>query len=241
MKKQQRTHRYFGNELQLFDKADNWKSYFKNFISKYLKGQVLEVGAGIGGSTKILCDGKQHEWLCLEPDEKLSLVIDQLIARHQLPGCCISETGYLKDVDKEKKFDAILYIDVIEHIKNDYEEIRNASERLNRNGVIIILVPAHNFLYSPYDKAIGHYRRYSRKMANSLIPQGFEVKRTVSLDIAGLFVLLVNKFFLRQKEPTLQQILFWDKFLVPISKILDRLFFFHIGKSLLLVIEKSDR
>lgn len=97
MEKQQETDKYIGNELQLFERANNWKSYFKTFISKYLKGDILEVGAGIGGTTKMLCDGKQHEWLCLEPDEKLSMIIEQLIKLHKLPECCISETGRLKD------------------------------------------------------------------------------------------------------------------------------------------------
>ena len=148
MEKNKIEDRYIGKELQLFEKATNWKLYFKTFISKYLKGQVLEVGAGIGGTTKYLCDGKQREWLCLEPDKDLSIFIDKRIEQKELQACCVNKRGRLNNIDKGKKYDAILYIDVIEHLKNDYEEIRNASNYLNQNGVIIILAPAHNFLYS---------------------------------------------------------------------------------------------
>lgn len=240
MEKEKADDKYIGKELQLFECAANWKSYFKTFISKFLTGHVLEVGTGIGGTTKYLCDGKQEEWICLEPDKALSLIIDKRIEKKELQDCCINKTGRLKDIPKEKKFDAILYIDVIEHLENDYEEIENASNYLNQNGVIIILVPAHNFLYSRYDKAIGHYRRYSRKSALKLIPGNFKAIKNIYIDSAGLFVLLINKFILKQSMPTLKQVLLWDKFLITFSKFFDRLFFFNVGKSLLLIIKKNN-
>jgi len=241
LENQQEKDKYIGNELQLFDKARNWKLYINRFISTYLRDYILEVGAGIGGTTKILCVGKQKEWLCLEPDKSLSIVIDQLIARNRLPPCCATKIGHLSDLNNEKKFDAILYIDVIEHIENDHEEISNASKHLNQKGVIVILAPAHEFLCSPFDKSLGHFRRYSKKRMYSLIPEGFKAKkRVIFLDFSGLFALLFNKFFLRKQIPSLKQVLFWDRFLVPISMILDRLLRFNFGKSLLLVIEKKD-
>ena len=163
MKNQPEKDKYIGNELQLFEKATNWKLYLKRFISPYIKDYILEVGAGIGGTTQILCDGRQKEWLCLEPDKSLSIVIDQLIARKHLPPCCATKVGHLCDLNNEIKFDAILYIDVIEHIENDHEEISSASKHLNQNGVIVILAPAHKFLCSPFDKSLGHFRRYSKK------------------------------------------------------------------------------
>ena len=60
---------YQGKELELFEHAQNWKKYFASFMSPYLKGCVLEVGAGIGGTTKVLCDATQFYLDLLEPDE----------------------------------------------------------------------------------------------------------------------------------------------------------------------------
>jgi 16S rRNA A1518/A1519 N6-dimethyltransferase RsmA/KsgA/DIM1 with predicted DNA glycosylase/AP lyase activity len=59
---------YRGQELELFALATNWKRYVKAQIGKYLTGDVLEIGAGIGGATLALHDGTAHRWICLEPD-----------------------------------------------------------------------------------------------------------------------------------------------------------------------------
>jgi hypothetical protein len=56
--------------------------------------------------------------------------------------------------DVECKFDAMLYIDVPEHIENDIVELENASRHPNDNGHLIALSPAHEFLFSEFDKAI---------------------------------------------------------------------------------------
>ena len=53
---------YQGKELELFEYAENWKRYFASHMKPYLKGSVLEVGAGIGGTTKVLCDATQISW-----------------------------------------------------------------------------------------------------------------------------------------------------------------------------------
>ena len=59
----------------------------------------------------------------------------------------------------DKKYDTILYIDVLEHIEDDYAEIKHAMGLLTSGGRIIIVSPAHNWLYNPCDKAVGHFRR----------------------------------------------------------------------------------
>ena len=51
-------------------------------------------------------------------------------------------------------------MNVLEHIKNDLKEIKIALSKLNKNGYLIILVPAHDKLYTKFDHEIGHFRRY---------------------------------------------------------------------------------
>ena len=59
------TEHYIGNELELFDKAKNWKRYYGTLIQPFLTGDVMEVGAGIGATTRSLCNGSQKKWVCL--------------------------------------------------------------------------------------------------------------------------------------------------------------------------------
>src|ERR1051326_7560289 len=66
------SYRYPGEELDVFAHAVNWKRYVRAIVRPYLVGDVLEVGAGIGSTTRVLMDGRQRSWTCLEPDPELA-------------------------------------------------------------------------------------------------------------------------------------------------------------------------
>ena len=224
---------YAGHELDLFAEARNWKSYWRARIASYVGGDVLEVGAGIGANTELLADLDYDHWTCLEPDAALA-------GRIRLPGRAHeSLTGTLDDVEASRRFDALLYIDVLEHIEDDAAEMSRAAGRLRPNGCLIVLAPAHPFLFTPFDKAIGHYRRYTRGMLRAVAPAGVREERIEYLDSAGMLASLGNRLLLRQSMPTAGQIGAWDTMLVPQSKWLDRLTLGHIGKSVLGIWRKA--
>jgi len=224
---------YIGNELELFQHAATWKRYYANILKPYIKENVLEVGAGIGSTTEYLCDGSPAKWLCLEPDPSLFEKLQQKIQKKELPSCCYAIKGIISDLQEDMKFDTILYIDVIEHIENDAAELQQAKEILSEGGHLIVLVPAHQSLFSPFDKTIGHYRRYNKKRLLSAIPKDLQHRKLVYLDSIGLLASLMNKFFLRQDYPTSKQINFWNKVMVPISKTTDRFVNYKLGKTLI--------
>lgn len=224
---------YIGNELEIFKIAHNWKSYYSSFFKKYLKGDVLEIGAGIGETTHTLCDGTQNSWICVEPDAVLSKEIAAKKLSCYLPDMIEIITGFIEDVDKVLLFDAIIYIDVIEHIERDAEELNKAVARLKPGGKLIILVPAHNFLMTKFDRAIGHYRRYDKKMLDSVVPKDVEKLKLIYLDSVGLTASLANKFLLKQSYPKIKQIKFWDSVMIPLSRISDWLLLHSMGKSVL--------
>lgn len=224
---------YCGEELNLFSNAINWKKYYSSFFSKYLNGRVLEVGAGIASTTEWLCDGTQEAWVCLEPDHKLAERIQNKIASKTLPSCCQVQVGFIKDVPEKELYDVILYIDVLEHIENDKLELLRASKHLNNNGFLIILAPAYQWLFSVFDLDIGHYRRYSKGTINNAIPDTLAKTNLKYIDSVGLFASLSNKYLLKMAKPTLDQILFWDRILIPVSKIIDKCVCYSMGKSLL--------
>lgn len=229
---------YVGSELDLFSKAIRWKQYFRSTFSAYLKGAVLEVGAGLGGTTEILCDGSQDSWLCLEPDKELTNSIQDKIRAGELPACCQARAGFSSELGPNDQFDAILYIDVLEHIEDDKTEAIVAAKHLKPGGFLIILSPAHQFLYSPFDKAIGHFRRYSLEELSAVVPNELKLVSIQYLDSVGLFASLGNRMLLRQSMPTEKQILFWDSVLVPMSQIVDPLLGFRFGKTVIGVWKK---
>jgi hypothetical protein len=231
---------YIGDELTIFANAIKWKQYFKAVILPYIGDTVLEVGAGIGATTKILCSGNESLWVCLEPDSSLKAHIDIAISDGSLPLCCESRLGITRDLIPNERYNTILYIDVLEHIEDDFGELNFAARFLYNGGYIIVLSPMHEFLYSPFDRAIGHFRRYDYRRIESLTPSGCTLHKVFSLDSLGLLTSLANKLFLRQSMPSTKQILFWDRYFVPVSRLIDRIFGYKIGRSVLAVWKKTN-
>lgn len=230
---------YLGTELELFREARCWKSYFRTRLAPFLCGDVLEVGAGIGGTARILCDGRQTSWTCLEPDSRLCDQLRDSLAAAPLPVPTAVQSGTTAELGATR-FDTILYIDVIEHIDDHRAELARAASLLRPGGHLGILVPAHQFLYTPFDAAIGHYRRYSRSSLQAAVPRSLTRVRLESLDSVGLLASLANRLILKSAAPTRGQILFWDRVLVRASLWLDPLTLRRLGKSVLGVWKRTE-
>src|SRR3954454_13356083 len=152
-------YQYVGAELDLFAAATNWKSYFRSRIDPYLGPEVLEVGAGFGGTTRLLCRGERARWVCLEPDAGLADRLSESVRSGSLPACCEPVVGTLESLPEGARFDTLLYIDVLEHIEDDRAELVAAAGRLKPGGHLVVLSPAHPWLFTPFDHALGHFRR----------------------------------------------------------------------------------
>jgi 2-polyprenyl-3-methyl-5-hydroxy-6-metoxy-1,4-benzoquinol methylase len=232
--------KYIGRELDLFANVRNWKLYWAQHILPYIAGDVLEVGAGIGANTPFLYSAGQGRWVCLEPDPQLAAQITRNL--NQISGHYTCETvcGTLPALDPGRQFDTIIYIDVLEHIENDREELNRAAAHLRPGGHIIVLSPAHQWLFTPFDAAIGHYRRYNRSMVRSISPPTLQLDKLIYLDSAGLTASLANRLLLRQSMPSQAQLQFWDRRLIPLSRVFDKVFRYAIGKSILAIWRKPS-
>ena len=230
---------HIGGELRLFAQAVNWKTWFARQMAPHINGRVLEVGAGIGGNTRFLLNDRVTQWLSLEPDRARASVIRALLDRGELPGHCSVRVGTLDAVSDAETFDSVLYIDVLEHVRDDVGELVRAARHLTAGGHLIVLSPAHPFLFSPFDRAIGHERRYNRQMLTALTPPACRIADVRMLDSAGYLLSLGNRLLTRHAMPTLWQIQLWDRCFVPVSTWLDPLIAFRFGKSILIAWRKA--
>jgi SAM-dependent methyltransferase len=146
---------------------------------------------------------------------------------------CRIQIGSTETIKDTAKFDAILYIDVLEHITDDKAELERASRLLRSGGSLIVLSPAYGWLYTPFDRAIGHLRRYRKRTLKASAPRDCRLEKMMYLDSAGLLASSGNRLLLKQSMPTLRQILFWDRYLVQVSRVLDPLVLHGFGKSIL--------
>ena len=228
--------RYVGSELDSFKLAVNWRRYWQRFVSPFVRGKVLEVGAGLGTVTKDLCT-PANEWYALEPDRQMSSILAENLNVDQRSVVTLLN-GRTDSLGQEVTFDTILYIDVLEHIEDDVTEVERAFSLLKSGGHMVVLSPAHQDCFSVFDSAVGHFRRYDRQSIELVRPgEALEVDVRY-LDSVGLFLLKLNRWLKLTNSPSSSTIFIWDRILVPISRVLDTLSGYRLGKSILVIWKK---
>jgi SAM-dependent methyltransferase len=220
---------YVGTELELFANATNWKAYFARRVRRWVTGDVLEVGAGIGTNTQELRTAGVKRWVCLEPDASLAAQARTAVA--SLPDCEVvigtTESARLGT------FDSVLYIDVLEHIDDDRGELVRAAGLLKSGGALVVLCPAHQELYSELDRAVGHFRRYDAGSLSACGPAGLTLEKIFYLDSVGMLASFANRALLKSGEPSMGQIRIWDRLMIPVSRLLDPCLGYRLGKSVI--------
>jgi len=89
---------------------------------------------------------------------------------------CPLVQGDVCSVAFRKPFDLVLLCDVLEHVDDDVEALENIHGFLRSAGILVLTVPAHPSLWSSFDEAAGHRRRYTRgELEHKLVQTGFSI------------------------------------------------------------------
>ena len=194
--------------------------------------RILEFGAGIGSLAQIWVKHKGIKPICLEIDSKLKQIIqDRGFECH--PG--------LKDI--EDQFDLIYSSNVLEHIEDDQKALEGLYQKLKPGGALALYLPAFQCLYSDFDAAIGHYRRYEKKdLISKLKKANLTIEKCEYADCIGFFAWLTTKrkkYDENSKVDNVAKLRFYDRYIFPISKLLDMWGMKYIfGKNLLVIAKK---
>ena len=222
---------YNGFELEHFDSAINFRKYQISLIKTFIKGKFLEVGAGKGGLVPFYKKFVKDITI-IEPEKKLF----NILKKNKFNKKIRIKNQTIKNV--KSKYDTIIYYDVLEHIKDDLKELKDAKKKLNKNGCLIFSVPAYQMFYSNFDKSVGHFKRYNKKDFIRLEKKvGLKIEKLAYYDSMGLFFLVLNKLFSLKQTNLKNKIYLWN-LLMPISKLIDLFTFNKFGKSLLCIFKK---
>jgi len=136
----------------------------------------------------------------------------------------------------EGPFELVYSVNVLEHIEDESIVLKEIREKIQAvNGRVKIFVPARQELYSSMDEKVGHYRRYSRRQLIDLFEEnGFVVTSCRYFDFIGYFASLVYKFIASSGDISAGGLVTYDRYIFPVSRLLDRLFQRVIGKNLIL-------
>ena len=221
--------------LERFDGANLWIKYIIFKIRKFLKDDILEVGAGCGSFSKNYMKNFNSITLTDMDNSSFNLLKKNFINEKNI-NVINSPT---KDIDK--KFNTIIYFNVLEHIKEDKLEIKTALEKLNSGGYLIVLVPAHQKIYSKLDKAVGHYKRYNIDFFKKNRFENSKIIKLHFLDFFGYLLYYLNKIFFKEETyPSNLKIFIWDKIFTPFTIVIDYLTGYKFGKNILCIYQKDD-
>lgn len=236
------THDTTGRQiLETIAKADQFNRWLFSSVQPHLKGSILEIGSGIGNISEFIL-GLTTETSLSDNDPEYLRCLEKRFERNPYV-----KGIYQIDLENspinqglarlEGTFDTVISINVLEHIANDSLAIEHMKFFLKPGGALIILTPAYPALFSKLDKALSHYRRYSKKILSDLVrQQGMKIRRSFHFNSIGMVAWTYAKVLHLRTIPRQEMRLF--NTLVPLGKFVDKMLFQKAGLSIIIVAEK---
>jgi SAM-dependent methyltransferase len=200
-------------EFAALAEAKNYRHALIAEFREALRGEVVEIGAGIGQMTELLAELPQvRRTFAIEPDPGFCRKF-----RERLPKTELLE-GTAADLPSDTSFDAALCINVLEHIREDTTELVRFAKLLRpRQGALCLFVPARPEIYAPIDKDFGHFRRYTRpELRQKLTDAGFKIERLHYFNCVGYFAWWLNFCVFKKREFEIQKVRAFDRVIFPV-------------------------
>ncbi len=225
--------------LDVISHADNLNRWFYETIKPFCKGNILEIGSGIGNVSQFFLNENNTITLSDIRDSYCYALKSKFGDRKTLKGIVnidlVAEDFETKYSDLLATFDTVFALNVVEHIKDDVAAIANCKKLLKKEGNLIILVPAYQSLYNTFDEVLEHYRRYNKKTLKELFTQNnIKVIHGQYYNFIGIFGWFVSGKLQKHKTIPKGQMSFYNS-LVWLFRIVDKLVFNKIGLSVIVV------
>ncbi|HLF35910.1 MAG TPA: class I SAM-dependent methyltransferase [Cyclobacteriaceae bacterium] len=225
--------------LEAMAVAPRFNQWIYETIAPFCRGNILEVGSGIGNISEFFLKNGSRITLSDIRPAYCNRLGEKFAGYRNLESVVQLD---LADVSIEKKFslmkesfDTVFALNVIEHIGNDHLAVKNIRQFLPNGGRIIILVPAYQALYNGFDKNLGHFRRYNLKSLNRLmVSNGFKIIYHQYFNIAGILGWFLSGSVIRKATIPKGQMKIYNM-MVPLFKVLDKAVFNSAGLSVISV------
>jgi 2-polyprenyl-3-methyl-5-hydroxy-6-metoxy-1,4-benzoquinol methylase len=224
--------------LEVISKANRFNRWMYDTIRPYCYGNVLEIGSGTGNISSFFIEDGFQITLSDIGEHYLQILKKKFGGIANVKDILLLdlEQHDFQNVYKEKEnfFDTIYLLNVLEHIEEHGKAVQNCKYLLREGGTLIILVPAYSWLFSKLDKELNHYRRYTLNKLNRLLAENqISVKKQFYFNALGIAAWAYGKIFRLSLIPAREMKMF-NK-IVPIAKMIDRIFFRSTGLSAIII------
>jgi|SRR5579872_459374 len=229
---------YTLEDQQRMAAARNYFAWQARLVKPELGRRVVEVGCGVGNFTGTMLDREAVLAIDVEPE-----CVEQIRRRYSEQAnlrtlvCDVASPEFSALARFEP--DSCVCLNVLEHIEDDGQAVRDMTSVLMPGGALILLVPAFPALYGSIDRNLGHHRRYTRadiaRLANAA---SLRVRKSHYVNLVGFFGWWTNSHIFRREAQSERQIEIFDRYLVPWISRLEHAARPPFGQSLFAVLEK---
>ena len=232
--------KYGISTLEAISQAHAFNEWMYDTIAPFCSGKIIELGSGIGNISTFFIRDKKDIVLSDLRDNYRQYLMDKF----HLPEPNVRSVDMVHDnfekeyVDLLGQFDTVFALNVVEHIEDHHLAMRNAAKLLKKDGNLIILVPAYQWLYNAFDRELGHYIRFTKKTLSLFIPNNVELVKMRYFNFAGIPGWFVSGSILKKKEISPNAMRLFNRAL-PIVKLTDLILFKKVGLSVWFVARKK--
>src|SRR5205085_2865199 len=188
----------------------------------WLGKRVVELGVGRGNMSKFI---RRHENVLLT-DYRLDYLTGLRERWAEFRNLRIGKLDMQvrEDYEQLREFapDSVVFLNVLEHIEDDRAVLRYLFETVPKGCHVVVLVPYNMKLYSEFDKALGHFRRYSEwELEGKMREAGFKVEKQFFFNKVGVFAWYIANTLGGQKALKPWQLRIYG-LLTPIFRVLDK-------------------
>lgn len=217
--------------LEQLEAAENYKAWILELVAPYVRGHVLELGAGRGTYSRELRE-MGTALTAIEPSGSAAAHLRRQLAG--VPGVAIVE-GVLEG-DLVRGYDTAVMLNVLEHIEHDALVVQHLYDGMEPGGHVVVWVPAFPLLYGRFDRQVGHHRRYRRAtLVRMLEDAGFEMVQCRHVNLPGWFAWLAVVRVLRSHPTSGGLSHLYDRWFVPVTRSVERRVRAPFGQSILAV------
>jgi glycosyltransferase involved in cell wall biosynthesis/2-polyprenyl-3-methyl-5-hydroxy-6-metoxy-1,4-benzoquinol methylase len=208
--------------MRALESAARFNRWIADVISPFLGSTVLEIGAGIGNLTVLLCSGRR-EYIVTDSDGEYMELLRRLMGRRPKVRAAVCDPGNPIDFEPFRdRMESVVCLNVLEHMQDDAMALKNIYSTLKPGGRAVILVPQGAGAFGTLDRLLGHLRRYSKPdLEQKMTAAGFSVTRMIEFNrVAYPGWILNGRIFKRRSLGRLQ--LWALNLLIPIARRVDR-------------------
>lgn len=229
--------------LKILSKAHHFNDWMYQSILPFCQSPIMEIGSGLGNISQFFLQDNSEILLTDLRSEYCQLLEKRFKSQPSLLGVDKIDLVHA-DFDRHYqkhlgKFNTVYALNVVEHIENDLKALENCYKLLQKDGNLIILVPAYNSLFCDLDRKLGHFRRYTKKSLSNIFEKaGFQISHRQYFNFAAVGGWFLYGKLLRYQILPEKPIQAYNR-LVPIFKVLDRAIFNKMGNSVIIVGKKT--